>query len=130
MGLRSAAYICQRVTNAFAFMMFRFGLACLNYLDDFASAESKQVAPFAFNLLRELFSRSGLEEALDKACPPSEVMIFLGVLFNTNTMTMEITPERLLEIRSLIKKMVSQTKCVSQGNPATFRKAEFRRCLC
>ena len=103
MGLRSAAYICQRVANAFAFMMFRFGLACLNYHDDFAGAESKHVAPFAFNLLRDLFIRSGIEEALDKACLPSEVMVFLGVLFNTNKMTMEVTPKRLLEIRSLIK---------------------------
>ena len=30
-------------------------------------------------------------------------MVFLGGLFNTNKMTMEVTPERLLEIRSMIK---------------------------
>ena len=30
-------------------------------------------------------------------------MSFLGVLFNTLTMTMEITPERLVEIRNLVK---------------------------
>jgi hypothetical protein len=30
-------------------------------------------------------------------------MTFLGVLFNTETMTMEITPNRLIEIRSLVK---------------------------
>ena len=41
-------------------------------------------------------------EAIDKACPPSESMIFLGVLFNTITMTIEVTKERLIEIRNLI----------------------------
>ena len=108
MGLRSAAYICQRVTNAFAFMMFRLGLACLNYIDDFAGVERKQVASFAFNLLRELFLRSGIEEAVEKACPPSEIMVFLGILFNSNEMTMEVTPERLKEIRSLIQSWLNK----------------------
>ena len=102
MGLRSAAHICQRVSNAFAFMMFNFGFSCLNYLDDFAGAENEQNATFAFLLLRELFRKSGIEEAADKASPPSQIMVFLGVLFNSNSMTMEITSERLVEIRSLI----------------------------
>ena len=108
MGLRSAAYICQRVTSAFAFMMYKFGLACINYIDDFGGVESKHIAPFAFNLLRELFLRSGIEEAMEKACPPSEIMVFLGVLFNTEKMTMEVTPERLIEIRSLIESWLNK----------------------
>ena len=39
MGLRSAANICQRVTNAISFIMLQVGIAILNYLDDFAGAE-------------------------------------------------------------------------------------------
>ena len=102
MGLRSSALICQRVTSAFAFMMLSIGLAVLNYLDDFAGAESRERAQLAFLILRSIFVHSGIEEALDKACEPSEVMIFLGVLFNTEKMTMEITADRLKEIRDLI----------------------------
>jgi hypothetical protein len=75
-GLRSSAHICQRVTNAFAFMMWNCGLTCLNYLDDFAGVEHESSVRFAFGLMRELFIRSGIEEALDKACPPSKNMIF------------------------------------------------------
>ena len=40
----------------------------------------------------------GIEEGIDKACPPSERMIFLGVLFNTITMTIEVHEKRLIEI--------------------------------
>jgi len=76
MGLRSAAHICQRVTNAFAFMMFKFGFCVCNYLDDFCGVEKKEVVNFAFMLLRELFIRSGIDEALEKACAPSEIMFF------------------------------------------------------
>lgn len=107
MGLRSAAQICQRVTSAFAFMMFKCGLSCLNYLDDFGGVETEVVAQFAFHLLRTLFLRSGIDEAFDKACPPAQCMVFLGVLFNSLTMTMSITKERLHEIRLLIQYWIS-----------------------
>lgn len=103
MGLRSAANICQRTTNAISFIMLQVGIAILNYLDDLAGAEHKQKAEFAYKCLGAVLLKCGFEEALNKACPPSEIMSFLGVLFNTVTMTMEIIPERLLEIHSLIK---------------------------
>jgi hypothetical protein len=64
--------------NAFVFMMWKCGLTCLNYLDDFGGVENQSSAIFAFCLLRELrelFIRSGIriEEAVDKACPPVQV---------------------------------------------------------
>ena len=39
MGLRSAAYICQRVTNAIVYAHTNMGFWSTNYLDDFGSAE-------------------------------------------------------------------------------------------
>jgi len=102
MGLSSAANICQRVTNAVAFIMFKIGFAVLNYLDDLAGVEKKENVEFAYQCIGELLRRCGLEESVDKACPPCQVMVFLGVLFNTITMTVEVTPERLKEIKELL----------------------------
>jgi hypothetical protein len=82
--------------------MYNFGFCTLNYLDDFGGAENKEDAFFAFSLLRSLLFKSGIEEAFDKACPPSEIMVFLGVLFNSRKMTMEVTEKRLAEIRLLV----------------------------
>ena len=48
---------------------------------------------FAYNCLSTVLQKCGFEEALDEASPPSEIMTFLGVLLNTISMTMEITPE-------------------------------------
>lgn len=48
MGLTSASHICQRVTNAVAFIMFKIGILMLNYLDDFASAKTQNKAEFAY----------------------------------------------------------------------------------
>ncbi|XP_053372607.1 uncharacterized protein LOC128546268 isoform X1 [Mercenaria mercenaria] len=109
MGLRSAAQICQRVTNAFANMMWNFGVAVLNYLDDFAGAENKVIAPFAFSLLRSLLVKSGIDEAMEKACSPSTLMIFLGVLFDSESMAMQVTPDKLSEIKLLIKEWLNRT---------------------
>lgn len=102
MGLKSAASICQRTTNALSFIMLQIGIAILNYLDDLAGAERKENAVFAYNCLGTVLQKCGFEEAPDKSSPPSEIMSFLGVLFNTLSMTIEITPERLKEIRQLI----------------------------
>ena len=103
MGLRNAAAICQRVTTAVVFIMFKIGIFILNYLDDLAGAETKEKAFFAYSCLGSILKKCGLEEAPEKACEPTEIMVFLGVLFNTKTMTMEVTEERLLEIRSLLQ---------------------------
>ena len=102
MGLRSSAHICQRVTNAFSFMMLNIGLAVLNYLDDFGGVEQGDVAWFAFSAMRNIFLQSGLEEALDKACEPSERMVFLGILFDTIEMNMSIPLEKLNQTRALV----------------------------
>ena len=48
MGLRNAAAICQRVTNAIVFILFKIGIQILNYLDDLAGAEKKENAKFAY----------------------------------------------------------------------------------
>ena len=102
MGLSSAANICQRVTNAVAFMMFSLGIAVLNYLDDLAGVETKDNALFAYTCLGEVLKKCGLEESVAKASPPAEIMVFLGVLFNSITMTVEVTPGRLVEIKELV----------------------------
>ena len=100
MGLRNAAYICERVTTAISFIMFKIGILVLNYLDDLASAEVKERAEFAYSTLGD---KCGFEEALDISCSPSTVMTFVGVLFNTEKMTIEVTSDRLKEIRALIQ---------------------------
>ena len=108
MGSRSAAYCCQRVTNAISFIMFKIGIFVLNYLDDLASAETIDNASFAFSTLGSILEKCGREEAKNKSCPPNTIMTFIGVLFNTEKMTIEITHERLIEIQLLLRNWLSK----------------------
>ena len=102
MGSRSSAYCCQKFTNAISFIMFKLGIYILNYLDDLASAETHQNADFAFKTMQAMLQKCGIEEPKNKACSPATSMTFIGVLFNTITMTIEITPERLQEIITIL----------------------------
>jgi hypothetical protein len=55
-GLRSAAYICQRVTNAVSYICdFHYGLQVINYLDDFAGCNTPDKASTEYD------TRSGFE---------------------------------------------------------------------
>ena len=125
MGLTSASYICQRVTNAIAFIMFKIGILILNYLDDFASAETSDRAEFAYQTLGTILEKCGIEESKEKACPPSTIMTFVGVLFNTETLTIEITPERLEEIKLLVKCWLSKTKATLKEVQSLLGKLNF-----
>ena len=71
MGLRSAAQVCQRLTNVIAFIYRTLGFDIINYLDDFAGVEKPLFAHKAFLELKELFLSCGIEESEQKAIAPS-----------------------------------------------------------
>ena len=83
--------------------MFKISIYILNYLDDLASAEANNKAQFAYETLGAVLNKCGIEEATNISCPSSTVMTFIGVLFNTEELCMEVTPERLREILFLLQ---------------------------
>ena len=66
MGLRSSAFICQRVTNAITYMMFQVGVAILNYLDDLAGAETPDRSSVAYSLFDSMLRTAGFIESTHK----------------------------------------------------------------
>ena len=97
-GLRSSAMMCQRSTNAVSFMFREFGFHCTKYIDDFGGAEIPEKSDAAFHALGSLLADLGLDTSPDKASPPATAMVFLGVLVNTDDMTVSVPPERLHEL--------------------------------
>ena len=73
----------------------RCGWVCL---DDFGGAEYANRAVAAFNNLGWVLEHCGLEEAHEKAVPPSTKMDWLGVCFDTIEWTMSIKPGKLQEL--------------------------------
>ena len=109
MGLRSAAMCCQRITNAMKYMVENRGFDLVAYLDDMVSAEVWQWAENCFNTIRGVIAESGAEEAESKAVPPACCMLFLGILFDTLTLTLQIDQSRLNEIMELLAVWLGMT---------------------
>ncbi|CAC5393055.1 unnamed protein product [Mytilus coruscus] len=102
MGLRSAAHICQRVTNAVAFMFRQMGFDIVNYLDDFAGVESVDRADKAYIELKRLLDSCGLEESFHKAVSPSTRMEFLGIICDTSKLLLQIPDDKLKDIQEIL----------------------------
>jgi hypothetical protein len=49
---------------------------------DLAGCEEEHYCNFAFDFLGKLLQDCGIEESVDKACPPSTRMIFIGILLS------------------------------------------------
>ena len=90
------------------FFIISIATSLLYYVDDFGGCDAPQNAPSAYHALELLFHLLGLESAGDKDCSPSTLMIFLGILFNTLTMTMSIPAEKLSELLTKIRKVYHQ----------------------
>ena len=111
MGLRMAAMACQRVTTAVREICSRVGYDVFNYLDDFIGVEeTRDRAEAAFRYLATLLSDLGLVESLDKAELPDTQMVVIGILFDTDAMTMSATQSRLSEIEDLFGSITNELR--------------------
>ena len=125
MGLRSAAMACQCVTSAVAFISQSNGYDVLNYLDDFQGVESTESACSAFSYLQHLLAELGLVESPSKACPPSTCVTCLGVQFDTQSMTMSVTPARLQELIELLETWLKKKRATKRELQSLIGKLSF-----
>lgn len=107
---------------------------CVSYIDDFGGVEASHPdALVAFQDLENLFNNLGLESSPAKDCPPSTRMVFLGLIYNTVTMTLEVPEDKLScatelirhwlnspcttksDLQSLIGKLSYICACISPG---------------
>ena len=82
-GCTSSAYICQQVTSTLAHIHNSWGALCTNYLDDFIGVAPAEKAEKDFHKLSWLLQDIGVWESEHKACPPSSLIVVLGIMFNT-----------------------------------------------
>ena len=108
MGLRSATMMCQHVTSAVSYIQANKGFEVVNYVDDFGGCEKPERAWEAFMSLGDSLEHLGLEEATEKAVLPSTEIEFLGVWFNSLKLTIEVTQDRLQEIKLLLESWLNK----------------------
>ena len=107
-GLKHSGYQAQRLTTAVTWIHARLGLEyefeelfnSINYSDDIGGAESTmERATQSSGALAALLLDLGLEESKSKEHKPSTMMPYLGVMFDTEKMTMSVPPDKVAEVR-------------------------------
>ena len=147
MGMRTAPYIAQRVTNALAHIHRQMEFFLLNYVDDFWGAEPKETVWQAYRFLTNLLRDLKVDTSPEKLVPPTTRLEFLGITFNTEEMTMTIPDDKMSqikqemgtwqnktaatrkEIESLIGKLQFMAKCVRAGRIFLSRLIQWLRGL-
>ena len=109
MGARSSCYCCQQTTNVITYIFNTKDGECVNYLDDLGGADTPDIAKHSFDLLGQIIEKIGIRESVHKAVEPDTRVSFLGILFDSLNMTLSITPERLAEIRGIIKEWLNRS---------------------
>ena len=97
MGLRSSAMCCQRITNAIRHLYQKRGYDLVAYLDDLASAEVPSQADQAYREMGKVLEEAGLQEQKQKSVPPSTNIVFLGVTFDSVSLTLSVPQDRVQE---------------------------------
>ena len=97
----------------------------LNYIDDFVGAEYELLAWESYNEMGTLLEQVGIPESPGKAVPPSQLVEFLGILFNVKNMTIEISNERLREIMSILQVWENKTTCTRRELEQLIGKLQF-----
>ena len=106
MGLRCSAFCCQSVTEMIAKVAGKQAFT-LVYLDDFGGADEAGKAQESFINLGRLLSHCGLQEAPEKAVPPSTNMEWLGIRFDTLDWSIALKPGKLQELLDWLPRLLS-----------------------
>ena len=147
-GLRHGAMYCERVTQAICFLAkVELLLIAIAYIDDIASANklSYEEARNKFEKMKEIVRSLGLTLAGRKCQGPSLFMVWIGVYFNSETMTMAIDEEKIKEtllvcslllehemmpqehLDSLVGKLIHCTKFIPCGRRFLNRILQLKR---
>lgn len=95
------------------------------YLDDYGGVASPAQATTAFQALLDLLAELGLEDAPDKRVTPSTSMAFLGIVFDTVSMTMHIPEPKVREIAELLSSWTNKQSAVKRELQSLLGKLHF-----
>lgn len=102
----------------------------MNYIDDFGSIEaSHDDALVALQHLKNLFNSLGLESSPEKDCPPSTRMVFLDLIYDTVTMTLEVFEDKISLASELICHWLSSPRATKSDLQSLVGKLSYI-CTC
>ena len=125
MGMRTAPYIAQRVTNAIRHIHQQLQFYLLNYVDNFLGAETKELIWKAYNHLTSLLQQLKIDTAPDKVVPPTTRIEFLGITVDSQSMTMEIPSDKIADTQQELQGWLYKTRATRKEAESLIGKLQF-----
>ena len=98
MGCRIAPAIAQRCSNMVVWIQAQMQYFLLNYVDDFLGAEYQDIVHHAHSSLLNTLEGIGLQRSPKKSVPPTQVIEFIGNLFDAKNDTIGVTDSRRAQL--------------------------------
>ena len=125
MGLHSTPYFAQCVSNAIKYVHNSMGYFLFNYTDDFIGAEGAEKVNASFMALQHTLRDVGIAEAKEKRVQPTHKLNCVGTLVDTESHTLEVLPERLVEISSELSQWIGRKSCTLKELQQLIGKLQF-----
>lgn len=105
-GLSSAPFVYTKLMKPVVSFIHRLNICCMVYLDDFlVLSKSKAQCIQNTNMILKLLESLGFLVNYEKSClSPKQKCKFLGFIFDSSTMTIELPDEKKIKILSTINK--------------------------
>ena len=124
-GLRTSAMICQRTTKAVIYIFTQSDFSADVYLDDFYGAEVPALANTAFATLQTLFDSLGLASSPEIDSPPAVEMVCLGILVNTEDLTLRVLDSWLRDLSDELRLWLSRERFTMKELQSLLGKLSF-----
>ena len=113
-GARASSFHMQSVANAIVDILAHKGIKAFMYLDDIILVSpNRHKALHDYSQARELLQLLALPEACDKSQPPAQRVKWLGIIIDTNEMTLTIPEDKLQQVLAQVSKH-SKARSMSQ----------------
>jgi hypothetical protein len=109
-GWRHGSAACQRITDAIRYILYKYGIITINYIDDFMGIVPAYDADRAFQLTSYILNEVGLITSVEKTVYPTYVTTCLGIVINTRLHTLSIPIDKLKTIIALCKRYINSSK--------------------
>lgn len=113
-GLKSSCHLWERYSTAAQWIVKHILLIpmVIHYVDDyFLTSASAAECQDNMNRIQLLFTELGLTIATEKTVGPTKKLVFLGILIDTQNMTMSLDTERISSIQQLLMEWTNKKTC-------------------
>ena len=113
-GFKHGSAIFQHISDSVRFIMTQEGHKIWNYIDDFLCVSLPSKINHSYSRLQSLLQELGLTVSTKKLVPPSTQVVCLGILVDTQTLTISIPSEKLQAIKQRCYQWSSKRSCTKR----------------